>query len=131
MLREPFLCVALQLRRPRLRRQLTAGRISEGPRLRSCGVDGAGQLLRSALVEGRLEGANACFDKPRFDKLSTEVAGGELSGAGDEAVDDALLAGLVEGDGEFVAFDLGHAAVAELLVEHPLARPEARAAAGG
>src|SRR5262249_7812105 len=34
-----------------------------------------------------------------------------------ETVDDLLLAGLVEGDGELVAVDLDHVAIAEFLVE--------------
>src|SRR5688572_17860515 len=36
----------------------------------------------------------------------------------DEAVENALLAGLVEIDGELVAVDPGYAAIAELLVKH-------------
>src|SRR5262245_23950947 len=45
----------------------------------------------------------------------------------DEAVHDLLLAGLVEIDRELVAVDLGHAAIAEFLVEHAHADAEPRA----
>src|SRR5687768_7544972 len=42
----------------------------------------------------------------------------------DEAVEHLLLAGLVEVDGELVAFDGRDVAVAEFLVEHPVAELE-------
>src|SRR6267378_2578273 len=49
----------------------------------------------------------------------------------DETVDDLLLAGLLEGDGEFVAVDLDDMAVAELLVKHAIVQRELRHRAGG
>src|SRR3954453_7308006 len=48
-----------------------------------------------------------------------------------KTVDDLLLAGLVEGDGELVAVDLGDAAVAEFLVEDAVGEREFRGCAGG
>ena len=45
----------------------------------------------------------------------------EGSNAGHEAVENALLAGLVEVDGQLVAVDRRDVAVAEFLVEHPVA----------
>jgi len=42
----------------------------------------------------------------------------------DEGVDDALLAGLVKLDGELVAVDMRHIAVAELLVKYPITQRE-------
>src|SRR5262245_17882523 len=48
-----------------------------------------------------------------------------------KAVHDLLLAGLVEGDGELVAVDLGDAAVAELLVEDAVFERKFRGGAGG
>src|SRR5665647_2491755 len=48
-----------------------------------------------------------------------------------ETIDDLLLAGLLEGDGELVAVDLHHMAVAELLVTHPDVQREFRSGAGG
>jgi hypothetical protein len=52
------------------------------------------------------------------------------SGRLDEAVDDPLRAGLVEGDLELVAVDRGHPAIAELLVEDAVADAEAAAGPG-
>src|SRR5262245_20650137 len=42
----------------------------------------------------------------------------KCSGLFDEAVHDLLLPSLVEIDRELIAIDLGHAAIAEFLVEH-------------
>ena len=49
----------------------------------------------------------------------------------DEAVDDLLLAGLVEGDGQLVAIDPDHFAIAELLVKHAVAEREFGGCSGG
>src|ERR1700747_1352269 len=48
-----------------------------------------------------------------------------------KAVHHLLLAGLVEDDGEFVAVDLHHTAVAEFLVEDAVVERELRHCAGG
>src|SRR5215468_7546425 len=48
-----------------------------------------------------------------------------------KAVHHLLLAGLVEGDGELVAVDLHHMAVAEFLVEHAVVEIEFGHRAGG
>src|SRR5471032_1755751 len=61
---------------------------------------------------GREPEARASLRAPWFVSLSRPLH---------EAVDDLLLAGLLEGDGELVALDAGHLAVAELDVEHPFA----------
>src|SRR5579864_8288312 len=47
-----------------------------------------------------------------------------------KTVDDFLLAGFLEGDGELVAVDLHHMAVAELLVEHAVVEIEVRRRSG-
>src|SRR5437899_9316109 len=48
-----------------------------------------------------------------------------------ETIDHLLLAGLLEGDGELVAVDLHHLAIAELLVKHPVVQRKLRNGAGG
>src|SRR5580700_8115397 len=48
-----------------------------------------------------------------------------------EAIHHLLLAGPVERDGELVALDVEHVAVAEFLVEHAVAGREGRNGAGG
>src|ERR1700730_10329518 len=47
-----------------------------------------------------------------------------------ETIDHLFLAGLLEGDGELVAVDLHHMAVAEFLVEHAVIEREFRNRAG-
>src|SRR6202795_2693969 len=49
----------------------------------------------------------------------------------DETVDHLFLAGLLKGDGELVAVDLHHLAVAEFLVKHPVVQGKFRNGAGG
>src|SRR5471032_588680 len=49
----------------------------------------------------------------------------------DKTIDHLLLAGLLERDGELVAVDLHHLAVAEFLVKHAIAERELRGRAGG
>src|ERR1700691_5588459 len=49
----------------------------------------------------------------------------------DETIDHFFLAGFFEGDGELVAVDLHHLAIAEFLVKHAVAQGEFRNGAGG
>src|SRR5260370_20888628 len=48
-----------------------------------------------------------------------------------ETIDHLFLAGLLKGDGELVAVDLHHLAVAEFLLKHPVLQGKFRNAAGG
>src|SRR5258708_22082386 len=48
-----------------------------------------------------------------------------------ETIDHLFLAGLFKGDGELVAVDLHHQAVAELLVKHAVVQRKFRSSAGG
>src|SRR6266851_5714671 len=48
-----------------------------------------------------------------------------------ETIDHLFLAGLLKGDGELVAVDLHHLAVAKFLVKHPVVQGKFRDGAGG